>query len=326
VLLLSRADVADLLDPDELVDAVASALVALSDGTAAMPPRTGVPSEREGFLAVMPAYVPSMGALTTKLVTLFPRNAGTDLPTHQALIVAFDPSTGSIAAVMDGTEITAARTAAGSALATKLMARHDAEVLAVLGTGVQASSHLRAVPRVRAFREVRVAGRDASRARALVEGSSTSLTIPVTVARTFREAIDGADVVCACTHSPVPVLARAWLRPGAHVNSVGVHPEGREVDPGTVADALVVVESRASALGPFPAGANDLAWAIREGFLTQDRIVELGEVISGRRTGRTAEDQLTLYKSVGVAVEDAAAASLVLARARDHGVGRRVDL
>jgi ornithine cyclodeaminase len=160
----------------------------------------------------------------------------------------------------------------------------------------------------------------------LAQGSSTSLTIPVKVAPTFREAIDGADVVCACTHSPDPVVTRAWLRRGAHVNSVGVHPDGREVDPGTVTDALVAVESRASALRPFPAGANDLAWPIRDGLLAEERIVELGELISGHRAGRTADDQLTLYKSVGVAVEDAAAASLVLARASERGVGRLVDL
>jgi ornithine cyclodeaminase len=326
MLVLSRAEVEGLLDPDELVEAVASALTALSDGTAAMPSRTGVPAARGGFLAVMPAYVPSMEALTTKLVTLFPANAGTALPTHQAVIVSFDPSTGSVEAVMDGTEITAARTAACSALATRLLARQDARALAILGTGVQARSHLRAVTRVRDFREVRLAGRDRGRAAALADEWSVGLTITVRAARSFAEAVDGADVVCACTHSPVPVVARPWLARGAHVNSVGVHPEGQEVDQAIVADALVAVEARASALGAFPAGANDLAWAIRDGVLTEDRIVELGELIAGRRPGRTSEDQLTLYKSVGVAVEDAAAASLVLARARDQGVGRAVEL
>jgi ornithine cyclodeaminase len=274
----------------------------------------------------MPAFVPSMGALTTKLVTLFPANAGTALPTHQAVIVAFDPSTGSVEAVIDGTEITAARTAACSALATKLLARQDARTLAILGTGVQARSHLRAVTRVRDFRDVRLAGRDGDRTAARADEWSSGMTIPVRAAPSFADAVEGADVVCACTHSPVPVVARQWLAPGAHVNSVGVHPDGREVDQGVVADSLVAVESRASALGPFPAGANDLAWAIRDGFLTEDRIVELGELTSGRRTGRTSEDQLTLYKSVGVAVEDAAAASLVLARARGRGVGRTVEL
>jgi alanine dehydrogenase len=326
VLLLSRRDVEDLLDLDELVDSVASALRALSNGTAAMPARTGVAAAAGGFLAVMPAFVPSMGALTTKLVTLFPGNAGTSLPTHQAVIVAFDASTGTVEAIMDGTEITAARTAAGSALATRLLAREDARVLAILGTGVTARSHLRAVTRVRAFREVRVAGRDRDRAAAVAAESSTYLTIPASAAASFEEALDGADVVCACTHSPTPLVTRPRLAVGAHVNSVGVHPDGGEIDAATVGDALVVVESRASALGSFPAGANELATAIGDGSLTPDRIVEIGELIEGTRPGRSGPDQITLYKSVGVAVEDAAAAALVLARARERGIGRLLDL
>jgi alanine dehydrogenase len=159
VLMLSRDDVAALLDPDELLEAVASALADLSAGGASMPARIGVPGDRGGYLAVMPAYVPSAAALTTKLVTLYPGNAGTDLPTHQAVIVAIDPSDGRVVAVMDGTEITASRTAAASALATRLLSRNDAGVLAVIGTGVQARSHLRAVPRVRTLNEIRIAGR-----------------------------------------------------------------------------------------------------------------------------------------------------------------------
>src|SRR5262245_8478587 len=221
MLLLSRADVAALLDPDELVEAVASALSELSAGAAAMPARIGVSGDRGGYLAVMPAYVPSAGALTTKLVTLYPGNAGTDLPTHQAVIVALDPSDGHVVGVMDGTEITASRTAAASALATRLLARDDAHVLTVIGTGVQARSHLRAVPRVRTFREIRIAGRDRAGADLVASESSGYLTIPVRVMDSFESAVRGADVVCACTHSPDPVVRAEWLQPGAHVNSVG---------------------------------------------------------------------------------------------------------
>ncbi len=326
VLLLTRDDVERLLDPDQLLDAITAALVALSAGDASMPLRIGVPGEAGGSLAVMPAFVPSIGALTTKLVSVFPGNSGTELPTHQAVIVAFDPSTGRVDAVMDGTAITAARTAAASALSTRVLAREDASVLAIVGTGVQARSHLRAVTRVRSFEEVRIAGRDRAKATAVAEDPSTTLTMTVAVAPSVRDAIAGADVVCACTHSPTPLVERSWLARGAHVTSVGLHPDGHEVDLDTVADALVAVESRASALAPYPAGANDLAWAIRDGRLTEDRVVELGELVAGTRTGRGDAGQLTLYRSVGVAVEDGAAAALVLTRANEGGVGRSVEL
>jgi ornithine cyclodeaminase/alanine dehydrogenase-like protein (mu-crystallin family) len=199
-------------------------------------------------------------------------------------------------------------------------------VLAILGTGVQAASHLHAITRVRPFREVRVAGRDRQKAEALAEHSSIYLTIPAVDVASFADAIDGADVICACTHSPDPVVERRHLAPGTHVNSVGAHATGGEVDGATVGAALVAVESRGSALGAFPAGANELAWAIRDGRLDPDAIVELGELVSGVRTGRVERDRLTLYKSVGVAVEDAAAAMLVLGRARERGIGRAVEL
>jgi alanine dehydrogenase len=329
MLVLNRDDVAALLDPDDLVEAVASALAGLSAGEASMPPRGGVPGANGGYLGVMPAFVPSAGALTTKLVTLFPGNADTDLPTHQAVIVAFDPSDGSVAAVMDGTEITATRTAAASALATRLLAREDSSVLAVLGTGVQARSHLRALPRIRTFGEIRVAGRDRAKADALVEEvtSSAEPIGPVTVAPSFEAAARGADVVCACTHAPEPVVRAEWLAPGAHVNSVGVHPTGVEVDAALVSGAAVVaVESRTSALGAFPAGANELSNAIAAGRLRPDDVVELGELILGTRSGRRSAADTTLYKSVGVAVEDAAASALVLAEARSESRGVRIDL
>lgn len=327
MLLLRRDEVEALLDLDALVDAVAAAMADLSAGAASMPPRSGATTDRGGFLGVMPAFLPSAGALTTKLVTLFPGNAGGPLPTHQALIAAFDPATGEPKALLDGTWITAARTAAGSALSTRLLARRDAGVLAVLGTGVQAESHLRAVPRVRRFREVRVAGRSRHRAEALGARAEAWMEIPVHAASSFAEAVDGADVVCACTHAEEPVVRRDELSPGVHVTSVGLNPAGREVDAATVADALVVVESRTSAFAPFPAGANDLAWPVRDGLIGQDHVhAEIGELVAGTRRGRTSAAQITLYKSVGVAVQDAAAAALVIAAATERGVGRTIDL
>jgi ornithine cyclodeaminase len=325
VLLLDKREVESLLDPDALRAAVAAALADLSAGRASMPTRiAAMVAERDGLLAAMPAYLPSAGALTTKLVSLFPRN--TDRPTHQAVILAFDPLTGTPAALMDGEAITAARTAAGSALATDLLARRDAATLAVLGAGVQARAHLRALPRVRRFREIVIGARDAAKASALAREIAADTGTSVRAA-SFADAVRAADVVCACTHSAEPVVQRDWLRPGAHVSSVGYNTSGREIDGETVAAALVVVESRAAALAPPPGGSNDLLWPIRDGLIDATHVhAELGEIVSGARPGRTDASQLTLYKSVGVAVEDAAAAALVLRLARERGIGRTIEI
>jgi ornithine cyclodeaminase/alanine dehydrogenase-like protein (mu-crystallin family) len=251
MLVLTRAEVEELLDLDALVDALAAAHRELSDGRVSMPPRVAALVERqEALLGVMPAYLPSAG-LACKLVTLFPRNR--DRETHQAVICVFDPENGSPLALMDGTYITATRTAAGSALATRLLAREDARVLAIIGTGVQAYTHARAIPRVRDITEIRVAGRDPERVRAFAD------ELGGTPASSYEEAIRGADVVAATTHTVEPVVRREWLSPGVHINSVGLNPSGREVDEATVADATLVVESRASALAAPPAGAPELA-------------------------------------------------------------------
>lgn len=325
MLVLSRAEVEALLDPDLLIDALAAAMADLSAGRASVPNRVAaeVP-EAPGALLAMPAFLPSAGALTTKLVSLFPGN--TDRPTHQAVIACFDPADGTPVALLDGTAITELRTAACSALATRLLAREDVRVLAVLGTGVQARAHGRLVPRVRRFERLVVAGRDRGKAEALARELSTELGIPAE-AGSFEDAVRAADVVCACTHSPEPVVRRAWLRDGAHVTSVGFNTAGREVDGETVRDALVVVESRGAALAPPPAGSNDLLWPIRDGLITPDHVhAELGELVMGTVPGRTSPDQVTLYKSVGNAVEDAAAAALVLAEARRRGRGVEVEV
>jgi len=327
VLVLSRAEVERLIDPDRLREAVAKAMADLSAGKASMPARiAAIVPERDALLAAMPAYLPSSGALTTKLVSLFPKNI--DRPTHQAVIVVFDAEYGTPLALLDGEAITAARTAAASALATDLLARRDSQVLAVIGTGVQARAHLRAVPRVREFREVRIAGRHGDKAMALLKEVREWLPrAELRMSTSFAQAEAGADVVCAATHSAEPVVRREWLSAGAHVTSVGYNTAGREVDGATFRDALVVVESRAATLAPPPAGSNDIAMAIAEGAMTRDHVhAELGELVSGTRPGRTDRDQITLYKSVGVAVQDAAAAAMVLDAARSAGVGRTVDL
>jgi ornithine cyclodeaminase len=284
MLVLSRAEVEELLDLDELIDALARAHVELSAGAASMPPRIAAFAGDGGLLGAMPAYLPSAG-LGCKLVSLFPHNV--DRPTHQAEIVIFDPENGTPAAVMDGTYITAMRTAAAAALATRVLAREDARVLAILGTGVQSRAAQEMFPRVRDFAEIRVAGRGE-----------------------YEDAVRGADVVHAATHSDEPIVLAKWLSPGTHVSSVGYNAPGSELDPAIVARADVIcIESRDSAFAPPPSGAPEVVGVDRE------RTVELGEVIAGTRPGRTSNDDLTLYKSVGVAVQDLAAAALVLAAA-----------
>lgn len=256
MLVLGRSQVEALLDMDALIDALASAMADLSAGRAAAPDRVAVTvPERDAFLAAMPGYVPSSGALTSKLVSVFPQNGGTPVPTHQALIAVFDPETGAPTALLDGTAITAARTAAGSALSARLLAREDASVLAVLGTGTQARSHAEAMCRVRPIRRIRVAGRDRTKAAALADELSDVLQVPAEAAATCAEALDGADIAAAATHSVEPVIRRSWLTSGVHVTSVGFNPEGREIDDATVAEALVCVESRQAALAPFPRAA-----------------------------------------------------------------------
>ncbi|HET8751546.1 MAG TPA: hypothetical protein VFM43_03355 [Gaiellaceae bacterium] len=295
MLVLSRSEVEELLDLDALLDALAAAHAELSAGKASLVPRVGAYAEDAGILGAMLAYAPSAG-LGCKLVTLFPGNV--DRPTHQATIALFDPATGTPVALMDGTYITAMRTAAAAALASRLLARPDARVLAILGTGVQSRSAQELFPRARDFAEVRVAGRGE-----------------------FEDAVRGADVVHATTAAAEPVVRFEWLAPGAHVSSVGYGAGGSELDPEIVERAdVVVVEQRDSAFAPLPAGAPELEPRGRDG------VVELGEIIAGGAVGRSSGEQITLYKSVGVAVQDLAAAALVVAAARERGAGQEIEL
>lgn len=326
MLVLSRADVEAVLDLDRLVEAVAAAMVDLSQGRASVPARVAaMVADRQALLGVMPAFLPSAGALTTKLVSLFPEN--TDRPTHQAIICCFDPETGTPVALMDGTHITATRTAAGSALATTLLARSGSRVVSMIGTGVQARTHARALSRLSGVEVIQLAGRDDKKVAALSDELHESgiLAQPVT---SIEDAVRSADVVCATTHADEPVVRREWLRPGTHINAVGYNPVGTgEVDIETIRDALVVVESREAVLAPPPSGAIELHRAIEAEAIGRDHIhAELGELVAGDRPGRTDDDQLTVYKSVGVAVQDAAAAALVLESARHRGIGTHIDL
>lgn len=321
---LAAADVERALDQDELVEALADCFARLSAGGASMPQRIAVevPEQRAAVL-LMGVHLDGRSSVTTKLVSLFPHNPRGGPPTHQAAIVVFDAATGTPTALMDGTSITTLRTAGASRLATRLLARPDASVLAVLGTGVQGEAHARALARERPWEQLRIAGRDRAAADRLAARLREETGAPAAAAGSFEAAIDGADVVCAATAATEPVVRRKWLAPGAHVNSVGYTTAGREVDAETVRDAVVVVESRAAAL----AESNDIRWAIRDGVAERDAVhAELGELVAGTRAGRTGPGQLTLYKSLGVAAEDDAAAALVLAAAEREGLGTVAEL
>jgi alanine dehydrogenase len=312
LLFLSQADVVRLLDVDQLLEALAASFVELSAGRTSVPPRIAARTPSGGLLGAMPGY--AGGVLEAKLVSVFPQNHVRGLPSHQGLIALFDESTGAPLAVMDGVAITGIRTGASAAVAAKWLARPEASALAILGAGVQGHSHLEAFPRVRDFNDIRVASRNLDKAQALAARHPKARAVA-----TFEEAVRGADVVCCCTDAREPVLKYEWLVPGAHVSSVG-GTFGPEIDMQTIGAGMLFVESRDAVRVPPPAGAHELQG------LGPEAVTEIGEVIAGTRTGRTAADQTTVYKSTGHAVEDAAAARLVYERAVAEGAGQRVNL
>jgi ornithine cyclodeaminase/alanine dehydrogenase-like protein (mu-crystallin family) len=312
VLVLSEADVTRLLDLEELLPALAGALQGFSAGRASVPPRVAAAAEG-GILGAMPVHLAGVG-LGAKLVSVFPGNHGRGRPSHQALIALFDPADGTPLAVLDGTRITAARTGGAAAVAAGALARPDAAVLAILGAGVQGHAHLDAFPLVRDLREIRVASRTPGRAEALAELHPAARAVG-----SFEEAVAGADVVACCTDAREPVLEAGWLAPGAHVSSVG-GTFGPELDPGIIRAGRVFVEWRGAVTSPPPAGAHDLQG------LDSGAVTEIGEVLAGTRPGRATSDELTVYKSTGHAVEDAAAADLVYRRALESGAGVTVTI
>ncbi len=314
VLMLSQVEVTALLDLDRLLDALEDGFRALSAGRVEVPPRIAVNAENEGFLATMPGYGPGLG-IGVKLVSVFPHNHMRGVPSHQALIALFDAATGSPVAVMDGTRITAIRTAGAAALSARHLARKDARVLAIVGAGVQGHAHLEIMPRVREFEEIRVASRTRDSARRLA-----ALDARARVAGGFEAAVRGADVIALCTHSGEPLIRREWVSPGAHVTSVGFAPPSGELDRELAEAADLYVESRAAAFLPPPAGCMELAG------MDPDRATELGEVLLGTRPGRRSREDITVYKSMGHAVEDLAAAGLVYREAVARGAGSAVEL
>jgi alanine dehydrogenase len=313
LLYLSREDVERLLDLDAMLDALGKALVAFSAGITIVPPRVAIRVPELGMMGTMPGYVPGV-ALEVKLVSVYPGNHHHALPSHQGLIALFDESTGTPLAVMDGTYITAIRTGGTAAVATRVLSRENAKVLAILGAGVQGASHLETFPRVRDFEEIRIASRDGAKAARLASRHPRAR-----VATSFEEAVRGADVVACCTDSREPVVRLEWLKPGSHVSSVG-GTFGPEIDRETMAAAHVFVEWRGAATNPPPAGAHELQG------LDAATLTEVGEVIAGTRPGRVSDEEITVYKSTGHAVEDAATARLVYDRAKAEGAGVSLPL
>ncbi|PYN25865.1 MAG: ornithine cyclodeaminase [Candidatus Rokuibacteriota bacterium] len=292
-MILDEGAVRELLHLEDLIPAMARALADLSSGKVAQPMRTMIPiADHGGFLGLMPAYG---GALGAKLVTFYPGNQG--VPTHHAMIVLFRPETGEPLVTMDGRLITEMRTAAVSAVASQLLARPEASVLGILGSGVQARSHLEALRLVHAFRDIRVWSPRNARAFAKQFG--------IHAAPSAEEAVRGADVVVVATTSQTPVLSGAWLSPGTHINAVGApRPTWRELDDDVLRKARIYVESREAA-------TRESGDVIAAGQV----VAEIGEVVTGAKRGRESAGEITLFKSVGVAIEDVVSADLVYRKA-----------
>jgi ornithine cyclodeaminase len=325
VLILSAPVVHELLPMAECMEVVADALRALARGEALNPLRWAVSLPRaEALLGLMPGALPGPAPFGLKAVSVFPHNRGTGYDSHQGVVVLFEPEHGAPVGLVDASAITEIRTAAASALATRLLARAEATELGILGSGVQARAHLEAMFLVRRIRGVRVFSPDAEQRRAFAEREARRHGVRVEAVATARDAVRGADIVCTVTSSREPVLRGEFLADGTHVNAVGACvPSARELDTAAVVRSRVFVDRRESALSE----AGDLMLPIREGAIGEDHIVgELGELLLGRVEGRRASAEVTLFKSLGLAVEDLAAAERVLATARARGAGTRVEI
>jgi ornithine cyclodeaminase/alanine dehydrogenase-like protein (mu-crystallin family) len=340
-LLLRESHIRELLAMRDLIPLMARTLGAFSTGGAVQPVRSTVPVDRHGaFLGVMPAYLtPSAPgaaagdaadasdaseALGLKAVAVYPGNVEHHLPTHLATILLLDPATGALRAVLDGRLITEMRTAAVSAAATDRLARRDARVLAILGAGVQARSHLEAIREVRPPAEVHVWSRTPASAERFASEMRERFGVTVAVAASAERAVRGANVICTVTSSTTPVVEAAWLSPGTHLNAVGAaRPDWRELATDAVRRARLFVDSRAGALSE----AGDVVGPIREGAITDRHVVaEIGEVFAGRHAGRESDEEITLFKSLGMAVEDVATARFAYLRAQANGIGEEIRL
>lgn len=316
VLVLSYSDVFRLLPMDACIEVMADALRTTNRGGAVLPLRSVVwKPDRTGMIGLMPGYLDAPTSLGLKVVSIFPGNHGTGFDSHQGVVMLFDTRHGSPLAVIDASSITAIRTAAVSAVATRALARDDAGDLAILGSGVQAATHLDAMRAVRKLRRVRVWSRSQANAQRFADRAA----IPVEVMATARAAVDGADLICTTTPAREPILEGAWLAPGAHINAVGAcFATARELDTAAVARARLIVDRMESALNE----SGDFLLARKDGAIGDDHILgELGDLLLGRFVGRRTADEVTLFKSLGIAIEDLAAAHHVYTQAVASGTG-----
>ena len=324
VLIANQEEVPRLLPMAECMDAMARVLATLADGEAILPLRQilWLPEKIGGF-GLMPAALLTDRVVGLKAITFFPGNEGTELDTHQGAVLLFEAERGRLLAILDATSITAIRTAAVSGVATRLLAREDAGDLAIIGSGTQARTHLEAMTVARRLRRVRVAGKDRDRAKAFAARESKKHGIAVEAAASVREAVSGADIICTTTSSREPVLLGDWISAGAHVNAVGSSvPHARELDTAAVVKSRLFVDRRESTLNE----AGDFLIPKKEGAVTDAHIVaELGEVLTDRARGRRSPDEVTLFKSLGIAVEDVASARHIYEKARASGTGRFLE-
>ncbi|MEZ4585957.1 MAG: ornithine cyclodeaminase family protein [Gemmatimonadales bacterium] len=305
--------VRELLPMSECVDAMATAMTAVSDGRIATPPRIIMPLiDKSGYFGVMPGSSADPKVYGAKIVSLHPGNPAHGRPAIQGFVALFDHETGTPTALVDGAEITGIRTAAASGLATRLLAREDATTVGIFGTGVQAATHIEAMIAVRPVTEVRVWGRSEERARAFAEREAERLGVAIEA--TDAKSAAAADIVCTTTGSPEPIIMGGWVRPGTHLNLVGAHaPRTREADTALILKGRVYVDSLESTMNE----GGDLLIPIAEGAITTEHIVgEIGNVVLGRIPGRQSDDEITIYNSLGVVGQDLVAAHRVLAKAR----------
>lgn len=309
---------------DACMDVVADALRTLAEGRAQNPLRTGMRLPDDGILGLMPGSMATPPALGLKIVAVFPSNHGTRYDSHQGLVVLFDTSNGSPRAILDAATITKIRTGAASGVATRLLARENAGDLAVIGSGVQATSHLAAMAVARPLRRVRVWSPNADRCAAFAKRESERHGIDVEVAASAHQAVDGADLVCTTTTSAEPVVRGSWLAPGAHVNAAGSSVKSdRELDTDAVSRSRLFVDRRESTVNE----AGDYLFPLAEGAITEEHILgEIGDLLLGRSEGRRNDDEITLFKSLGLAVEDLSTAAYLVERARASGRGIEVEI
>jgi len=322
---LSGAQTRRLLPMQACIDAVREAMVQVSRGNAALPLRHAMPIPNgKGMLGMMYGYLGEPEAFGMKLASLYPGNTRLGLSSHMGLMILYEAEHGKPLAIMDASVVTAIRTAAASAAATEALARRDATVLAILGTGEQAAAHLESMAAVRELEQVRIWGRTATRAEALATQAREHVRAPIAVAGTAEEAVTGADIICTVTSSPDPILMGDWVARGTHVNLVGSSfPDRREVDDDLVAKSRFFADYRRSAL----AQAGEFLEAKAHGRIDERHIVaEIGEVYAGTAAGRTDDSQITVYKSLGIIAQDIAAAMLVWRTAQSEDVGHSLEL